>query len=146
MTKQEEKRELLIALCSYLPYDIKVQIKDVLEPQKIHWSYLSNEVGWELPKPYLRPISSMTKEEALKLWDLLYYNYRRDKILEVEVKQDCIVYILDDGVASTEEFPVHYDNLVRNIDTFDWLNNYKFDYRNLISRGLALPAPKDMYR
>jgi hypothetical protein len=32
------------------------------------------------------------------------------------------------------------------LKAFDWLNAHHFDYRGLISRGLALEAPKDMYK
>ena len=28
----------------------------------------------------------------------------------------------------------------------DWLNAHHFDYRGLIQKGLALEAPKDMYK
>ena len=28
----------------------------------------------------------------------------------------------------------------------DWLNEHHFDYRGLIEKGLALEAPKDMYK
>lgn len=31
-------------------------------------------------------------------------------------------------------------------DTFDWLNAHHFDYRGLIPMGLALEAPKDLYK
>ena len=30
-------------------------------------------------------------------------------------------------------------------EAYDWLNRKKFDYRGLISMGLALEAPEDMY-
>lgn len=33
-----------------------------------------------------------------------------------------------------------------NVDEVDWLNAHHFDYRNLIGKRLALPAPKDMYK
>ena len=31
------------------------------------------------------------------------------------------------------------------IDYMDWLNSHHFDYRDLISKGLALEAPEGMY-
>lgn len=31
-------------------------------------------------------------------------------------------------------------------EAYDWLNKKMFDYRGLISKGLALEAPKDMYK
>ena len=33
-----------------------------------------------------------------------------------------------------------------NPKAFDWLNAHYFDYRGLIEKGLALEAPKDMYK
>ena len=33
-----------------------------------------------------------------------------------------------------------------SINQYDWLNAHYFDYRGLIERGLALEAPKDMYK
>jgi hypothetical protein len=59
-------------------------------------------------RPYLRPMSSMTKEEHKE-----YEQW------------------LPDGYC---------------IDTFDWLNAHHFDYRGLIPMGLALVAPKGMYK
>lgn len=35
------------------------------------------------------------------------------------------------------------DNVERCVD---WLNEHRFDYRNLIDKGLALEAPKGMYK
>lgn len=146
--KQKERQELLVALCGYLPYGI--EYKDAHGYKKILdiWSHdfhtaLNTILYDEKPSLYLRPMSSMTKKEALKLWDLLYSSYRRNKILEIIIKQECIDYILDDGVASTETFSIYYDNVVRTIDTFDWLNAHHFDFRNLIERGMALEAPKE---
>lgn len=63
-------------------------------------------------KPYLRPMSSMTEEEAK--------DYNKTKIP------------LD-----------YYDG--DTYQTFDWLDKHHFDYRGLISKGLALRAPDGMY-
>lgn len=32
------------------------------------------------------------------------------------------------------------------LESYDWLNEHHFDYRGLIEKGLALPAPKGMYK
>lgn len=32
------------------------------------------------------------------------------------------------------------------LESYDWLNARHFDYRGLIEKGLALEAPKDMYK
>lgn len=63
-------------------------------------------------KPYLRPISSMTEEEAK--------TYRKLNIVS--------------------------DFYVDNGASLDYLNSIHIDYRGLIEKGLALEAPKDMYK
>ena len=68
-------------------------------------------------KPYLRPMSSMTEEEY-------------SEFLNTQ-KMEC-----GDGSHP------HYEYTYK---TFDWLNAHHFDYRGLIEKGLALPAPKEMY-
>lgn len=168
MSPQEDKKLLLIDLCARLLHGVKCCVENhynslvLLGVERLYkgtWSFKKGEwvaIFWNDTKrisdikPYLRPMSSMTKKEALKLWDLLYSSYRRNKILEIIIKQECIDYILNDkvinGVASTETFSIYYDNVVRTIDTFDWLNFHHFDYRGLIEKGLVIEAPADMYK
>ena len=67
-------------------------------------------------KPYLRPMSSMTEEEAEEYCDL----------------QDKFLY--------SSQYPV-----TDAYELFDWLNARHFDYRGLIPIGLALEAPENMY-
>jgi hypothetical protein len=70
----------------------------------------------EYVKPYLRPMSSMTKEE----------------INEFEQITD---NLLDNGTS--EEI---WNTVI------DWLNAHHFDHRGLIGKGLAIEAPNDMYK
>ena len=75
--------------------------------------------GW---RPYLFPLSSMTDEQYEKFiiisgWDGDIEDIRRGKF-------SCIGYVGLDYIY----------------DTIDWLNKYHFDYRGLISRGLAIDA------
>ena len=62
--------------------------------------------------PYLRPMSSMTKEEREE--------YSHITLCDVI---DCEAW-----------------------NEVDWLNAHHFDYRGLIEKGLALEAPKGMYK
>ena len=66
-------------------------------------------------KPYLRPMSSMTKEEDDMYW--------------------CMNY----NPGTKVEHIIFAPKLI------DWLNAHHFDYRGLIEKGLALEAPEGMY-
>ena len=51
--------------------------------------------------------------------------------------------------SMTEEEHKEYEQWLPDgycIDIIDWLNKNHFDYRGLIPKGLALKAPKDMYK
>ena len=73
---QEEKQLLLKDLCARLPYGVRVY--DALNDRTyvIEWlnplNAITSGAGFTTPieecKPYLRPMSSMTEEEAF-LWD-----------------------------------------------------------------------------
>jgi hypothetical protein len=71
-------------------------------------------------KPYLRPLSSMTDEEAGEYNDLVKNTI---DFYDCQKSEDVCLFVI----------PI------------DWLNKKKFDYRGLILRGLAIEAPKDMY-
>ena len=82
-------------------------------------------------KPYLRLLSNITKKEKEELIDLgLGYidNGRYDN---------------EDGVKIYigESF-----QFIPCFELYDWLNSHMFDFRGLIEKGLALEAPKDMYK
>lgn len=120
---KENKELLLKDLCARLPYGVKVRIlckgperkfddwiEDILNTRTIELFGTS----FKNIKPYLRPLSAMTEEEASYL-----------SKLKVSYGKDTFKWI--------------YDNL-------DYLNSRHLDYRNLIEKGLALEAPKDMYK
>ena len=87
-------------------------------------------------KPYLRPMSSMTKEETKELFKEIGFEF----------------------TCNTCGIPAHYNyefaeqikgiptiTNVEFIKVIDWLNAHHFDYRGLIEKGLALEAPEGMY-
>jgi len=137
MTQEDE--ELLKDLCSRLPYGVKCQwgtyYKGILidvckcktKDDFVYWDCYFEECGDDVPieivKPYLRSMSSMTKEEDEE--------YRKTKI-RVAVQWD------DYGNPIGFEF-------ISTFKTFDWLNSHHFDYRGLIKKGLAIKATKEMY-
>lgn len=127
---QEDKRLLLKDLCARLPYHPKINIyNDSWEGCRIgefdnelwhHHIEAFNCDRIEI-KPYLRPMSSMTKEEKKEF-------------------QAChCVY------GWHPDFQPMMCNLANECNMFDWLNAHHFDFRGLISKGLALEAPEDMY-
>lgn len=119
--KQEDKELLLRDLCARLPYGVKVKTPDsdiskILEidfdRRTISVGHYCNDVYViDEIKPYLRPISSMTNKE-------------RDKYRKLcEYRQDGIYIWYSDTLKS-----------------FDFLIQNGFDYRGLISKGLAIDA------
>ena len=144
MTDEEKRKLLLQDLCPRLPYEVKIEREWVApmtgSPEQtttefstfdveVLSSWLDEEGGglvvcddgkhhWVRKyscKPYLRPLSSMTEKEKISVYEI----YNR--------------WFLKGG-----SFDMY-------VEVIDWLNQHHFDYRNLISLGLALEAPKDMY-
>lgn len=109
--KREEKELLLQDLCVRLPYGVKANSRDGKKIITITPIGIANFVSGaiDIIKPYLRPMSSMTEEEAEEYCDL------QEKFLLSSQ------YPVTDGYA-----------------LFDWLNKKMFDYRGLIPKDLAL--------
>ena len=97
-----------------------VSLSDSKTPSLDHlYSYWMRR-GYYLP--YLRPMSSMTKEEKNE------YRHMLGATLNSEGESIMFVY--------EEDFSL----------VIDWLNAHHFDYRGLIDKGLALEASKNMYK
>lgn len=127
---QEQKELLLKDLCARLPYGVKFRYKYIDEffhenygtstltgvrpPYRIeHLTLVGNEyleIEKAKIKPYLFPLSSMTKEQKEE-----YHNL-------------C-------SVGTDECGDIIYFNTYESID---YLNKNKFDYRYLIPMGLAI--------
>ena len=128
---QEEKELLIKDLCSRLPYECIISIAEG-GIDGIQWadvtlnSYLFHQIleedAWEYVKPYLRPMSSMTEEERQEYNDLYY---------QVLIQRS-------NGNA-------YRDTKMVEALHIDWLNKNMFDYRDLISKGLAIKANDNMY-
>lgn len=144
---QEEKQLLLQDLCGRLPYGVKIALKNseayhhenvakkgditidklkgfngsyfsIYHDNPLDWDWYVSDIGVEDIKPYLRPLSSMTEEE--------YEEYTN----------------IDNRSYSC---PKDYAHIPAS-ERIDWLNAHHFDYRGLIEKGLALEAPKGMYK
>lgn len=140
---QEEKELVIKDLCSRLPYNCMISIAEG-GIDGIKWadvtlnSYLFHQImeedAWEYVKPYLRPMSSMTKEE-------------KDEMFGICTLSNCSVnsdweFV---GVEIMSSHPRYGDHYSTDYSAIDWLNKNMFDYRDLISKGLALKADDNMY-
>jgi len=93
--------------------------------------------------PYLRPMSSMTKEEKKEFERLI------DEKLNKHIGQEddeWTPWVLYDttGIKNYVGGERFYFDEMSFI--YDWLNKHHFDYRGLIEKGLALEAPEIMYK
>jgi len=73
-------------------------------------------------RPYLRPMSSMTGDEWIE-WCDMSIDDEKERVF----------------VGGGKRF-------VPTTNRTDWLNEHHFDYRGLITMGLALEAPEAMYK
>ena len=146
---QENKELLLKDLCSRLPYGVKIEltwwvmgegtcIDITLEPDHIE-QLLNDEDGDTEIKPYLRPMSSMTEEEAKELSILCDIT----DILSIKITDEYIDFEVDDGFSSIETKIIWFNDIISSVETFDWLNKNHFDYRDLIPMGLAIAVTKE---
>ena len=130
---QEDKELLLKDLCARLPYGVIVStLKGNGHLCSINQTIFGNEYGVNIKatkrdyfndnecdiKPYLRPLSSMTKEED-KEWQ--YY-------------KNAIVESCDERLEE------------RISKLHDWFAAHHLDFRGLIPKGLAIEAPEEMYK
>ena len=133
---QEEKQLLLKDLCARLPYGVKVTFQN--NGFRWDWYQTLYEIkkcddgdysinGWGIHgiKPYLRPMSSMTQKEEEDL----------KQIIEIELN-----YLASGHVGHTVE------SAASSTFEIDFYNSHHFDFRGLMPMGLALEAPKDMYK
>ena len=117
MTK-DDKQLLLKYLCAALPFNVIVECSiDSGESVDLflntsHIDELMN--GSLIVKPYLRTVSSMTKEEKKELGDfaaaIMFASQSKNSLFQ----------------------------LTREALVGDFFNKYHFDYRGLIDKGLAI--------
>ena len=111
---QENKELLLKDLCARLPYEVKVKFYD-------HWvdeyeiipltaKLLSDTVYIGDIRPYLFPLSSMTKEQCRELRELI-----------------------NTGQNDNNEF-------MRSLCRIEFYHKHHLDYRGLIEKGIAIDA------
>lgn len=129
---QNDKDLLLRDLCMRLPYGVKVEYENEIFDVE-HVCPMYEEVKLDIPetwtidvlevKPYLFPMSSMTKEQE-KEYDKAYM-----KDMEA-VRNNLLKFAKGEPIL---DGAIMYHHI-------EWLNKNKFDYRGLIPMGLALDA------
>lgn len=131
---QEEKQLLFKDLCGRLPYNVVVRCTDsdtdyncFLTTDILH--EIQNEYEYYDYKPYLRPMLSMTEEEK----EDLKQEHTKDEKLYAE----CLTKAANGDNSMRGKVIPHF--------AADWCNKNHFDYRGLISIGLALEAKEGMY-
>ena len=160
---QEEKELLLKDLCARLPYGLLINtprgtfeldaiagdlisLADIEDRLSDLIQYIDGKYWFPIEtgnyKPYLRPMSSMTEKEARTVLNMILGDC---EVLSVNIGKDGIDATVDDGVASFERKYIFYDEIVRSVEIFDYLNSIHVDYRGLIPIGLALESSEGMY-
>ena len=117
--------EYMGTLCAIYPEDNRVIIDDL--NKSCH--YYNQTCGGFLidenkVKPYLFPLSSMTKEQKRE--------YHQSTSKDIDILQDVILERIN-GKDNNNKHAIAYNGI-------DWLNAHLFDYRGLIEKGLAIDA------
>lgn len=133
MTKEQYNKNLLLKdLCSRLPYKVKVEIKNVCkvctleeidcsdEEMSVAVKHENGELAgydFDLAKPYLFPLESMTEEQEKEF-----------ALLQTNPGQEGFLYVWN------------------CVNMMKWLIENNFDYNGLIPNGLANDATnKNIY-
>lgn len=141
-----EKKLLFADICARIPYGLKIKSNEsgIVTTIKRGGTFddgndyfITQYIGCALKvdefMPYLRPMSSMTAEERKEYKDMNVLD-NCDEFSNIEKN-------IEDIKKNGEE---NYIQLPRT-HAQDYLNSIHVDYRGLIERGLALPAPEGMY-
>jgi len=123
---QEDKDLLFVDLCGRLPH----------MGFMVQWhgeDYNIIDIGFGRVT-VLKPFMSMTSGSPL--------------IEEVKPYLRSMSTMTEEELERYDKHRCHLEGLgcVDTSDTFDWLDANYFDYRGLIPKGIALEAPKDMYK
>ena len=133
---QEDKELLIKDLGARLRYKVNVRLYEKetcilmgIDGYNVYLDVDSDSFRIEDIEPYLRPMSSMTEDELYELRDIFNYDIE-----------------FDDGGLEIVNSEFDSFSYLEICAITDWLNAHHFDYRGLIEKGLALEAPKGMYK
>ena len=135
-------KELIIRYLSQLvPYGVRCEIVNLTEKNKTYhetiltYKLVDDYVKGNVDiKPYLRPISSMKKEEKKEILKLLFGKHAS----KFSINRNGYI----DGISSGRDFMsegIIYPSFrpIMSAKYIDWLNKNHFDYNNLIKKDAA---------
>lgn len=132
------KQEVINDICARLPYEIFIHyvyrdIRGKEWPTDLNLTHFASDVESvvefledvevENPKPYLRPMSSMTNEEHGRYMEFIEWSHNDY-----------------DGTTTT------CINKERLHEYLDFIYSHHLDDNNFIEKDLALEAPENMYK
>lgn len=148
---QEEKQLLLKDLCARLPYGVICRLSakdtDVSITEKLEIGGLEHFISGTMDiKPYLRPLSSITREEELHIKLNLGF-YLHDGVFDnVDIFTTSGIYDRDGNYYPPEKCRCTVQiTIYKVLEFLHYLHSHHLDYRGLIEKGLALEAPEGMY-
>ena len=120
----EQKQLLIKDLCARLSYGVMCDILG--HPLKLIGIHPNKKFTLEFDRGEYMPTDYMLEDVEPYL-----------RPMSSMTEEEKIVY--DKTFAYFKDIPCY------TLESFDWLNAHHFDYRGLIEKGLALPAPDGMY-
>ena len=130
MTQEEEKNLLLKDLCTRLPYGVRY--RHFTWNDKYGETYIAAQIYSINTDGYVK---NCHDDETVYIDNVRPYLFPLSSMTEEQKKE--YQYITERWMND----PVYSIS-----DSIDWLNKNHFDYRGLIEKGLALEAPKEMYK
>lgn len=154
---KEERKLLHKDLCSRLSHGVKVDVSawdSTSEEECIrNWGMTKQEINAfrlvpmffyykDLPKPYLRKMSSMTESEIEEYIKLRF----PDAIGVTRMRHACgnSIMAVVETLTSKEDMRYWYNDMI-STETIDFLLSHHLDWRGLIEIDLAIEAPANMY-
>ena len=128
MTK-EDKELLLKDIAARLPYGVIIHLVELNEDKELYCLNIPQE------SLYTRSLEHNNVTTLAPIEDIKLYLRPMLSMTKEEGEEYNKTFYVIRGYAQ-----------FYTIDTFDWLNAHHFDYRGLIPKGLALEAPKNMYK
>ena len=125
--KQEDKKLLLQDLCGRLPYGVVLECCEIVGEQLRSIDdkgLINNDYDVDEVKPFLFPLSSMTKEQY---YEMMGYS-----------SEDCLDHM--EILKSLRECTDFTNWPLYEYRVIDWFHKNHFDYRGLIPKGLAEDA------